>query len=166
MTTYNAEVVREGRMWVVTVEGVGVTQGRTLAEAGRMADDLVVAMKGEPAEAVAVHVQLPDGLEGRLAEVRQQTAAARTAQQEAAEQARALVHDLQGRAALSGRDIAYLLGVSEQRVSQLRARPVPVGRGAAAGADRSNAALGTALDAWEGERGPFTDVELVAAAQA
>lgn len=58
---------REDSWWIVEVEGpgairVGATQGRTQAEAQRMADDLAAAMLDVPVGDVRVEVDfLPSG---------------------------------------------------------------------------------------------------------
>lgn len=41
MNTYTAVVSREGRWWIVDVDGVGTTQARNLTEAQEMAVDLI-----------------------------------------------------------------------------------------------------------------------------
>jgi hypothetical protein len=54
--TFTANAVREDEWWVVTVDGVGTTQGRTRKEAAFMAEDLVIAaLELDPEEfAVAI----------------------------------------------------------------------------------------------------------------
>lgn len=128
MTTYRAQAHREGRLWVVDVEGVGVTQGRSLAEAKEMAFDLVVAMRQLAPDDVVVDfaVALPGELAGRLREAREAVKEAESVQRRAAEASRRVVAELRA-AGLSGKDTAVVLGVSEQRVSQL-SKPVS-GRG-------------------------------------
>ncbi|MFC0547001.1 hypothetical protein [Kutzneria chonburiensis] len=56
MKTFDAVATREGKWWVVQVEGVGATQGRTADEAEQMAVDLVVAMLGLEAHEVDVTI--------------------------------------------------------------------------------------------------------------
>lgn len=123
MSTYRATAHREDAYWVVRIEGVGVTQGRNLAEAKVMAADLVVAMLDvEPAQVtVELDVDLPHGLGEAVTAARHSIAEAASAQRRAAEQSRALVRALRGDAGMTGKDIAAVLGVSEQRVSQLAA---------------------------------------------
>ncbi|MGX7825330.1 hypothetical protein ACTG9Q_09570 [Actinokineospora sp. 24-640] len=58
MKTYQATARREDEWWVVEVDGVGVTQGRSTAEAHRMAVDLVAVMTGVPVGTVEVTVDL------------------------------------------------------------------------------------------------------------
>lgn len=135
MTTYTAAATREGRYWVVDVEGVGVTQGRSLSEARDMAADLVVAVHDVPADDVDIDlvVELPGGLTGRVREARKQSADAERVQRQAAEQLRHAVVELR-KTGLTGRDVADVLGVSPQRISQLApvrekrtATPAPAG---------------------------------------
>lgn len=123
MTAYHATARRDGRYWLVNVDGVGVTQGRNLADASEMAQDLVVALLGaDPSEvSVILEVELPEGLGARAEAARRVVAEAAEAQQRAAEASRAVVRALREVAGFSGKDVAALLGVSEQRVSQLLA---------------------------------------------
>lgn len=135
VTTYTATATREGRYWVVEVVGVGVTQGRSLSEARDMAADLVVAVHDVPAKNVDIElvIDLPGGLTGRVREARQQSADAERAQRQAADQLRNAVVELR-KTGLTGRDLADVLGVSPQRISQLApvrekrtATPAPAG---------------------------------------
>jgi predicted phage-related endonuclease len=119
-TKHTATAAREGRWWVVTVEGVGVTQARTLRDAPAAARGLVSAMLD--VEESDVDVEVTPSLAGdlaaqvrnarkRVADAERERAAAAAASRDAA---RALIG--QG---LSGADAATILGVSPQRVSQL-----------------------------------------------
>lgn len=71
-TSYRATARREGRLWVVGVLDVGVTQGYDLAEAHNMAADLVVAVRQVPAQDVDVdlHVDLSPDPQCDLADAR------------------------------------------------------------------------------------------------
>lgn len=122
MSAYSATARREGKYWVVEVDGVGVTQGRNLAEAEAMAADLVVAMRQVPAEEVAVEMQvdLPAPLREQIVKTKKTRAELETLQVQVGELGRNVVKELRG-AGLTGRDVAAVLGVSEQRVSQLAA---------------------------------------------
>jgi hypothetical protein len=123
MTTYRAQARREDRWWVVEVHGVGTTQGRTTAEAQRMAVDLVAVMEQVPLDEVIVEIEfeLPGALGEEIKRARQDTREAELAQRRAAENARrAVAHLLES--GLSKQDAARILGVSAQRISQL-ARP-------------------------------------------
>lgn len=120
MSTHTARAVREGKWWVVHVDGAGVTQGRTAAEAQRMAADLVALMTGAPEDEVSVEVEftLPGPLGEEVAAARAQAREADQAQRRAAQSVRAAVrHILE--AGMSKQDAARILSVSPQRISQL-----------------------------------------------
>lgn len=119
MTGRHAVAQREGRWWVVHVKGVGVTQGRTVREARSMAADLVRIVTGEDEPRVEVDFRVGDiDATAEAARVRQLVAEAREAQEAAGLEQRAVVHKLL-RSGLTGSDVAAVLGVSPQRVSQL-----------------------------------------------
>lgn len=109
--TFKATASREGKYWVVDVKGVGVTQGRNATEATAMARDLIAVMEDSPLDNVRVSVEF---------KVTAVTDAA-VAQERAATESRKLAAKLID-AGLSGRDVAEVLGVSPQRVSQLISR--------------------------------------------
>ncbi|MGA6163281.1 hypothetical protein [Amycolatopsis magusensis] len=56
MKAYRATAHREDKWWVVQVEGVGATQGRSTAEAQRMAADLVAIMEEIPPDDFTVSI--------------------------------------------------------------------------------------------------------------
>lgn len=120
MKTHQATATREGRFWVIQVPGVGVTQGRTVAEAREMTIDLIAVMTEVPATEVDVDIEFvvgdvrPDDVRG----AREAVAEAAAAQERAARMSRQLVGRLRD-AGVSGRDVAGILGISPQRVSQL-----------------------------------------------
>lgn len=116
--TKNATARREGRFWVVDVEGVGVTQGRTVREARAMATDLVEAMTGE-VEEVDVRFELPEEVRKAVEQARTTSAEAQRLTSVAAEQYRQAVRELIASRGMSKADVAALLQVSQQRVSQL-----------------------------------------------
>lgn len=116
--TREATAVREGRFWVVDVPGVGVTQGRSVREARVMAADLVEAMTGE-AEVVEVHFELPDDVRAAVDHARATTAEAQRLASVAADEYRQAVRELVVDRGISKADVAALLNVSQQRVSQL-----------------------------------------------
>lgn len=118
MSAYRATVVREGNWWVISVDGVGVTQARRLAEVEDQAVGLVEAMVGEADASVDVALPIPADLRAQVDEARQQTAAAARAQREAAALARSTVLKLVD-AGMPQADVATVLGVSRQRVTQL-----------------------------------------------
>ncbi|GAA5108203.1 hypothetical protein [Haloechinothrix salitolerans] len=88
-----------------------------------MAPDLVAAMLDVPIEDVEVDVDfhLPGGLDDEIAAARDATFKAVKAQRLAAEQQRSVVRQLK-QVGLKNRDIAAVLKVSNQRVSQLAAK--------------------------------------------
>ncbi|MGQ0575999.1 MAG: hypothetical protein ACT4RN_17590 [Pseudonocardia sp.] len=110
---------------------VGVTQSRSLAGAEVMVRDyLALDHDADPDSfVVQVRADLDDDLVARVTAAREATQRAEQAQRDAAEQTRAVARALRD-AGLSGADIAAVLGVSPQRVSQLlgavgRAMPRP-----------------------------------------
>ena len=124
MTRFHATARREGRWWVVDVDGVGVTQGRNLTQARSMAIDLIVAMRNlsEDDVTVTLTVDLPGTMAAQVEEAKRRTAEAARAQTAAAAAIREVAVRLHTEAGLTGRDAALVLGVSEQRVSQLAPR--------------------------------------------
>jgi DNA-directed RNA polymerase specialized sigma24 family protein len=121
--TYKATASREGKYWVVDIKGVGVTQGRNAAEATAMARDLIAVMEDIPLDQVQVSVEFKvTGVDqAEVSHVRQAVTDAAEAQERAATESRKLAAKLID-AGLSGRDVAEVLGVSPQRVSQLISR--------------------------------------------
>lgn len=120
MKTYRATAHREDKWWVIEVEGVGATQGRSTAEAQRMAKDLVAIMEEVPLDEVNVEIEfkLPGTLGDEIKSARQETRKAEQAQRSAAEKVRrAVAHILSS--GMSKQDAARILGVSPQRISQL-----------------------------------------------
>ncbi|HVT69134.1 MAG TPA: hypothetical protein VHF26_15390, partial [Trebonia sp.] len=90
------------------------------AEAETMVRDYVESLTGESADgaAVAITPEVGGGLDEQARAAREAVAAADKATREAAAQSRKAARDLR-QAGLSGRDIAAVLKVSAQRVSQL-----------------------------------------------
>src|SRR5262245_10432493 len=120
--TYRATVERDGRFWLVRVEGVGATQARHLRELDAMATDLVGVMTDAPPDEIEVEYDfvLPASVQehlDRAAELRSESSRANTA---AAEEVRAAARELAD-SGLPQRDIGRLLGVSHQRAAQLLA---------------------------------------------
>jgi hypothetical protein len=119
VASYAATATREGRWWVIDVEGIGVTQARSVAEAHEMAHALVVDMLDVTPESVDVVLsfQVP-GLQSVVAEARRATEEAAAAQLRAAEGARDVARQLRERG-LSASDVAAVLQVSKTRAQQL-----------------------------------------------
>ncbi len=120
MTTYSVTARHWKRGWELHVDGVGVTQCRALAEAEPMVRDYIESLTGTDASdaAVVVSVEVGGGPDEQARAAREAVAAADKATREAAAQSRKAARDLRD-AGLSGRDIAAILRVSAQRVSQL-----------------------------------------------
>lgn len=118
MSTYNATVVREDRWWVITVDGVGVTQARHLDQVQGQAAGLVEAMTGEAGAEIQARIELPAEAAAEMAEAKRLTEAAVQAQTDAAKRVRTAVRGLLA-AGLPQVDVAEVLGVSRQRVTQL-----------------------------------------------
>jgi predicted transcriptional regulator len=120
VSTYNVTATREGRYWVLDIEGVGITQARHLAEAQTMVEDYIRLDRGADAldgAHVAVRV-IVDGLEEEVEAARREVQDAVAAQARAAERSRAVARKLRD-AGLTGADAAHVMDVSPQRYSQL-----------------------------------------------
>lgn len=117
---YSATATREGNWWVVEVDGIGATQGRTTAEAQRMAVGLVAAMEDLDESVIEVDVTFvpPGALAEEVKDAREATRQAAEAQRAAAEVLRAVVRHILD-AGLSKQDAARILKVAPQRISQL-----------------------------------------------
>jgi DNA-directed RNA polymerase specialized sigma subunit len=125
MKTYRVVAKRWAHGWELHIDGVGVTQSRTLGEAEVMVRDYIAAdLDASPDDVdVELAISLGDNLDALRQEVREASDRAAVAQTQAAERSRILVRRLRD-AGLSGREIATVLDVSPQRVSQLlAARP-------------------------------------------
>lgn len=120
ITSYTATATREGRWWIITVDGVGVTQARSLRDAPAAAAGLVAAMLDldEGSVDVAVTAGLSAELRDAVNDARQKVAELADQQREAARASRHAAAALTG-AGLTGADVAVVLGVSPQRISQL-----------------------------------------------
>lgn len=121
MKTYTVRATREGKWWVLDVDGIGVTQSRTLAAAEEWARDLVLAMTGEADAQLDIEVTVKGADLDAAREAQQRMAAAERDQREAAAVIRGVVRDLAS-AGVSQQDTADILHISRQRVQQL-ARP-------------------------------------------
>ncbi|HKE73255.1 MAG TPA: hypothetical protein VKB57_06550 [Acidimicrobiales bacterium] len=113
---------RDGRFWLVRVDGVGATHARHLRELDAMAGDLIAVMTGDEPDSIDIEydIVLPTSVQAHLvraAELRDQSARANSA---AAAEVRAAARELSD-SGLPLRDIGRLLGVSHQRAQQLLA---------------------------------------------
>ncbi len=122
--TYKVVAARGEKYWVLTVPEVpGVfSQARNLAEVEPMIRDaLSLGLEVEPNSfGVDVDVALPSDELAELRNIRVARIEAARLQRETADRAKALVARLESEG-LSRRDISEVLGVSQQRVSQLAA---------------------------------------------
>lgn len=120
MTTYNVTAKHWKRGWELHIDGVGVTQCRSLGEAETMVRDYVESLTGANTGGAVVVItpEVGGGLDEQAGAAREAVAAADRATREAAAKSRKAARDLR-EAGLSGRDIAAILRVSAQRVSQL-----------------------------------------------
>jgi DNA-directed RNA polymerase specialized sigma24 family protein len=120
VNTYSVRAKRWERGWELHIEGVGVTQSHGLKDAEEMARDLIARRLNVPEDSFCVEItpEIGGGVDERATAARAAVRAAASAQQQAAAQSREAARLLQ-QAGLSGRDIAAVLQVSPQRVSQL-----------------------------------------------
>ncbi len=126
ITTYNVTAKRWKHGWELHIDGVGVTQSRTLDTAEQMVRDYIETLTDTDVSAGTV-VIVPElgALDRKVKKVREQLAIADRRQQEASSAYRALAADLRA-SGLSVSDTAAILGVSRGRVSQLSKAPAGV----------------------------------------
>lgn len=121
MNVYRVTAKRWPLGWELHIAGLGVTQSRTLATAEKSVREYV-ALSEDLDDETGFDVEIKPELDSNLATeaeaAREATRRAAEAQREAAEKARKVARDLKA-AGLSGADVATVLGVSPQRVSQL-----------------------------------------------
>jgi len=119
-STYKVRAKRWARGWELHIDGVGVTQSHTLRDAERMVRDYISLDTGMAPDAFDIEItpEIGGELGERTAAARRAVAEAEQARRTAAVQSREAARELQT-AGLSGRDIAAVLQVTPQRVSQL-----------------------------------------------
>jgi len=120
MSTYSVRARRWAYGWELHIDGAGVTQSRNLDGAEQMVRDYIESLTGRDTsdDEVTIKPEVGDGLDEATRAAREAVTAADRAVREAAMQSRKAARDLKD-AGLSGRDIAAILRVSAQRVSQL-----------------------------------------------
>ncbi len=126
MHEYKIEITREGRWWMVHIPEIsGLTQARRLAEAPRMAREFIaldrgIRLRDISVEVTSVRMAKPASREllGTARQIKDMRARASELERESAEQAREYAHSLVEHG-VPVRDIAALLEISPQRVSQL-----------------------------------------------
>jgi len=129
MSTYTVHAKRWAQGWELHIDGVGVTQSRSLSDAERMARDYIATFtdRDTSGDQLVITPAIGGGLDEAVQAARDAVAAADRERREAAAEVRRVVRDM-SQAGLSGRDIAHLLNVSAQRVSQFLKSP-PTRRG-------------------------------------
>ena len=117
---YRATVVRDGRFWLVQIDGVGSTQARHLGELDAMAKDLIELMTGDDLTEFDVEydIRLPAEVQAHLQRSKELRAASAEAQAAAAAEVRIAAKQLH-RQGMGLRDVGKVLGVSHQRAHQL-----------------------------------------------
>jgi DNA-directed RNA polymerase specialized sigma subunit len=120
MSTYTVHAKRWKHGWELHIDGVGVTQSRNLDGAEQMVRDYIETLTGHDTadDAVVIKPQVGGGLDEAAIAAREALAEAEHALRAAAARSRQVAQKLK-QAGLSGRDIAVILHVSAQRVSQL-----------------------------------------------
>jgi hypothetical protein len=119
MSTYMVRAKRWEHGWELHIDGIGVTQSRTLDGAERMVRDYIGSLTGRDASGDVVEIR-PDlgGLEDKAAAVREWVERTQRESREAAAESRKVARELR-EAGLSVSDAATVLGVSRGRISQL-----------------------------------------------
>lgn len=124
MTTYTVRAKRWKHGWELHIDGVGVTQSRNLSAAEQMVRDYIETLTNSntATDDVVIEPELGSGLDEAALAARESVASAERAMRAAAARSRYVAHRL-SQAGLSGRDIAAIMNVSAQRVSQLLKPP-------------------------------------------
>lgn len=120
---YTADVVREGRWWMVSVPEIdGLTQARRLGEAELMARELVAVTTGQELEDVSVEVTVREvgGIDvaARIEKIEHERRESERLKRDASIETEVLARELVDHD-VPMRDVGALLGVSYQRVHQL-----------------------------------------------
>lgn len=121
VSTYNVRATRSGRYWALEIEGLGVTQSRSLGrDADNMIRDYVSLLTDVDEDSVeyTLTTEVGNGLDAEAAAARKAAREADEAVRKAAARNRAAAKHLCA-AGLTGRDTAAVLGITPQRVSQL-----------------------------------------------
>ena len=125
MNTYQVNVTRDGRWWMISVPEIdGLTQARRLADVEQMARELIAVTLDARLSEVAVDVTFGD-IDGIpvgscIETISSEKAEAARLEEDAAAKTKTLVKELVAHN-VPLRDIGALLGISFQRVHQLAA---------------------------------------------
>lgn len=119
-TTYTVLAKRWDRGWELHIDGIGVTQSRSLNDAETMVRDYIALDTGTTPDSFDVEIipEVSHDLDREAREARRAVADADNAQRVAAARSREVARRLRS-VGLTGREIAVVLRVSPQRVSQL-----------------------------------------------
>ena len=127
--TYNVAAVRWPLGWELHIEGVGVTQSKSLVDAEETVRDYIALeydIEDESSFAVVITPQLDEELASAVEAAREGVREFERVRSETKRRSRHAAHTLKARG-LKGYDIAKILHVSDQRVSQLlKAEDAPV----------------------------------------
>ncbi|MCL2595055.1 MAG: hypothetical protein FWD83_06000 [Promicromonosporaceae bacterium] len=117
---YSAVATREGRWWSIEIEGVGVTQARSLRAAPTVAAGMLSAVfdVDESEFTVDVIPRLDPAVSKHVHDARAAARDLAVQQQAVAAQSKQVAIELR-QTGMSSNDVADVLGVSPQRVSQL-----------------------------------------------
>lgn len=118
VTAFSARAKRWADGWELHIDGVGVTQSRTLDSAEKQVADYIETLTGRRPTQVDIVVESLAKQRRSAAAARKATARAEDMQRKAAAENRAAARDLRD-AGLSVSDTAYIMGISRGRVSQL-----------------------------------------------
>jgi DNA-directed RNA polymerase specialized sigma subunit len=120
MSTYRVRAKRWKHGWELHIDGIGVTQSRNLDGAEQMVRDYIETLTDHDTadDAVVIRPEVGGGLDEAAEAAREAIAEAERALRAAAARSRQVAQRLK-QEGLSGRDIAAILHVSAQRVSQL-----------------------------------------------
>jgi DNA-directed RNA polymerase specialized sigma24 family protein len=120
VSTYIVRAKRWKHGWELHIDGVGVTQSRNLDSAEQMVRDYIETLTDHDTadDAVVIRPEVGGGLDEAATAAREAVADAEQALRAAAARVRKVARQLR-QEGLSGRDIAAILHVSAQRVSQL-----------------------------------------------
>lgn len=119
-TTYTVLAKRWDRGWELHIDGIGVTQSRALNDAEAMVRDYISLDTGAAPYSFRVEIlpEVGQGLDEATRAARRAVTRADTAQRAAAAISREVARKLKSEG-LTGREIAVVLRLSPQRVSQL-----------------------------------------------
>ena len=121
MITRDVTIGREGRFWLVRVDGTdGLTQARNYGEVELMAREYLALVERVPLAEVRIGAITVEGVSGRLAQAAADRREARALESSANQAIREVARRLRAESVPLA-DIGAILGVSYQRAHQLLA---------------------------------------------